>query len=358
MILGFCIAQCSGQDKKPLSDFRSGKEFSAMLKSKNNDEKNRILKAESQLADSTLQLMKSFRGDDAVIFETPKDDDIKEARNIEKIFEEQQVRNALQNGLSNLKIKNTTDKKTGKTDFTIDYSGFGWNDSDMQMFLMDRTTLDIKKISWDGKITEKSARKNSPIDSALVVAKIRVPTVFERMETEPSASESLYDNQWKIETSKTDDYTIAVTFPKVLEDRLLYVQAETKDKKRMDPGAITAVPITDFNKETLQAVENIVNLLKQAKLDALKPLNHISENDMAQYKKVRQLVAYAENSNQKNKDNPEFDLMEAVIKKGEEMQLLSENKRIIYARFPAELQKTILIFGKHDKEMVGERWIK
>lgn len=349
------MAQCSGQDQKPLSDFGSGRELMAMLQHKNNEEKMRILKEESQLADSTLQLMKSFRGDDAVIFNTPKGDEIKEARDIEKIFEENQVRDALQKGLKNLKIKTVSDEKSQKKHLAIDYNYFGGDDINTGIFLMDRTLLEIKKIVQNGKITDQPNLNDKSIDSVLIVAKTKIPTSFERIRTEQK--EIVYDKQWKIEIAKTDEYTISVTFPKTIENRLLYIQAETIDGKLMDPGTFTAIPLTDFNEEAVHSVENISKQLRKAKSGSLENLNKILEKDLAQYKKVRQLVAYAEHSAKKNQNNTKFDLMQQVIKKGNEMQLLSENKRIIYAQFPAVPEKIVLIFGKNEKEIQLQQWI-
>lgn len=94
-LTGMFMAQCSAQNKKAFSDFESGKEFMVMLQQKTDEEKKRVLTEESQLADSTLLLMKSFKGDDAVIFDTPKDDEIKQPRNVEKVFEERTVRKTL-----------------------------------------------------------------------------------------------------------------------------------------------------------------------------------------------------------------------------------------------------------------------
>ena len=291
-----------------------------------------------------------------MVFDTPKDDEIKQPLNVEKDFEERKVRKALMDGLDNLKIKNFTHQKTGKNDFSITYSDFGKNDINTGIFLLARFSFVIKKIASQGKITEKSEWKNTPVDSVLILGKIRIPSALEKIIIRPER-ELFYEKKWNIEIAKTDEYTISVTFPKTLENRMVYIQAETIDGRLMDPGAFTTLPVTDFEEYVIKSVGNISIQLRLAKFGDLSSLGAIPEKDFIRYKKVRQLFTYAEHSAKKNQNNPKFDLMKAFVSKGNELELLSENKKNIYAQFSSVPAKAVLIFGKNDKEIQSEQWI-
>lgn len=138
---------------------------------------------------------------------------------------------------------------------------------------------------------------------------------------------------------------------------MVYIQAETIDGRLMDPGVFTSFPVTDFDANVLWSVEKISRQLRQAESGDLQSLEYIPEKDFIRYKKVRQLFTYAEHSAKKNRNNPEFDLMKAFISKGNELELLSENKKIIYAQFSSVPEKIVLVFGKNDKEIQSEQWI-
>lgn len=84
--------------------------------------------------------------------------------------------------------------------------------------MLDRFSFEIKKIASQGKITEKSEWENTPVDSILILGKIRIPSAFEKIIIRLER-ELFYEKKWNIEIEKTDEYTISVTFPKTLENR-------------------------------------------------------------------------------------------------------------------------------------------